>query len=571
NASVRALTFNTYDPIEGGWNKSIQKDYTLMNLTNFINVVIEYGIEAAIEDHLTNIFRDEAIRVINQRGGIADFLTGEAEMVKENGYWLKKINVTDEDKLYLDPDTDDIVGLDKGDEKYRGEFGVNEYTGGFGLIDGIMEQVTANNTRMVYHVSNSTIIDKIEVYGETGGYLQVIATDPETGLQLNEDGIPLGGIVADFERGKLYEYQYTGDSVDVEINFDNPRMDIQNAVDIDWSNLTNEEKEQIVNFYTLANGINNKNPYGSPSYMVGFSGELANADPLAKEVTVSLYNEFYGKVDVNQLYQFGGTIGLGIYNDLYQNGYIDENGNIQNKFFDLECDYTQLNLSNEFMQYQKEIYDIVWSECDHVLEDGIKWIMDVFGDKQEVKNDVVTNTIVEQIKTKFNSVYPNDLVGFCYSGAGDPYIQAINKQAYNGTYLDVESVILVGTPMKIGNNKRQINNPNVHTVVNIYGEKDFFKPTIPSPNHFTGNTNVANIYNFEIIDAGHGDYFYDPKYPSNIDAFKQAATKFIAKVTALSRDITKLEKFIEAQKLDGAIVTDGSLFHVDVERVICNE
>ena len=573
NASVRALSFGLYDPIEGGWNKDIQRDYALMNLTRFVEVVMEHGIEAAIENHLSNIFRDEAIRVINQRGGIADFLTGDAEMVEENGVWLKKINITDEDKLYLDPNTDDIVGRDYGAVRERGEYGTNPYTGGFGLIDGILEETIENGTRMVYHVSDSTIIDKMEVYGTSGGYIQVIAKDPETGLQLNENGMPLGGIVADFEQGKLYTYEYLGDSIDFELNFDNPNVDVQDVVDIDWSNLSDGEKEQIVNFYTLANGINNKNIYGSPSYMTGFTGELANADPLAKEVMIPLYNEFYGYTYVEDLvYFFGELAGFGIYNKLYQKGYIDEDGIIQESFFNLNGDYTNLHL-DEFDSYQEEVWGMMWRGCTHFLEDGIKWIMDAFGDKQEISNDVVTNLIVKQIQSNFSSGYPDDLVGFCYSGAGDPYIQAINKQKYDGTYLDVEAVVLVGTPMKFKNpvdfddEKRQITNPNVHTVVNIYGEKDGFKAMIPSPNHFVGNANVENIYNFEIINCGHGDYFYDPNNPSSNDAFKIDATKFIAKVTAYSRDTVKLDDFINRQKIAGAITVVNGVVKVDVGKI----
>ena len=570
DASVRALTFGLYDPIEGGWNQDIQRNYAIMNLTNFINVVMEEGIEAAIENHLTTIFRDEAIRVINERGGIADFLTGEAEMIEENGYWLKQINVTDEDKLYLNPDTNEIVGRDYGDIKERGEYGTNPYTGGFGLVGGVIEQTTENGTRMVYHVSGSTVIDKMEVYGESGGYIQVIATDPETGLQLNENGIPLGGIVADFENGKIYKYECLGDSVDFELNFDNPNVSVQDIASIDLSTMTDEEKKEVIQFYTLANGINNKNINGSPSYMVEFGDQLAIADPTAKETMIPLYNEFYGYIYAEDLvYFFGNLAGSGIFNKLHQGGYINEDGTITNKFFELNGDHTKLDL-NEFNDFQKEIYDLMWQGCNHILEDGIGWLMDIFGDKQEVTNDIITDKIVKTIQDKFTEGYPTDLVGLCYSGAGDPYLQAINKQAYDGTFLDVEAVVLVGTPMKFAGGKRVIENTNVHTLLNIYGEKDMFKSVIPSPDYFEGNANVANIYNFEIMDCGHGDYFYDTNNLSDdpeINELRQDATKFIAKVTALSRDVVELYAFINKQKLTGAIFEVDGVLRVDVKRI----
>jgi len=277
NASVRALTFGLYDPVQGGWNKDWQKNYYLAHLIDFIDVVQEKGIVAAIENYMTHIFRDEAIRVINQQGGIADFITGNAEMVQEDGVWLKKINVTGNENLYLDPNTDNVIGRDYGDVKERGQYGINPITGGFGLINGSIEEITSEGTRMVYHVSGSVVIDKMEVYGTNGSHIQIIARDPETGLELNENGIPIGGIVMDFERGKLYEYQYTGDSINVEINFDDPNIDIQDIASFDFSDLSVEEKEDFLTYFFIMNGLNNPNPEGiPPDATINFREELAN-------------------------------------------------------------------------------------------------------------------------------------------------------------------------------------------------------------------------------------------------------------------------------------------------------
>ena len=264
NTSVKALTFGTYDPVKGGWDKNWNKEYHFMQLVDFIDIVEEKGIAAALENYAAGIFRDEAIRAINEVGGIRDFLTGKAGMVKESNVWLKKINITNEDKLYLDPNTNDIIGRDYGNIKERGKYGVNPITGGFGLITGTLEEATENGTRMVYYVTDSTIIEKMEVYGTSGGHIQIIAKDKEAGLQLNEDGIPLGGIVADFEKGKLYEYEYLGNAINFELNFDDPKVNIQEIGSFDFSSLTNEEKEDLLTYYFIINGLNNPNSEGIP-------------------------------------------------------------------------------------------------------------------------------------------------------------------------------------------------------------------------------------------------------------------------------------------------------------------
>ena len=68
------------------------------------------------------------------------------------------------------------------------------------------------------------------------------------------------------------------------------------------SNISAAEKQEIIDYYMLANGINNKNPYGSPGYMDGFMTDLAHADPNAEDFTfIPLYNEFYGVITLQSV------------------------------------------------------------------------------------------------------------------------------------------------------------------------------------------------------------------------------------------------------------------------------
>ncbi|MBI5214047.1 MAG: hypothetical protein HY957_11890, partial [Nitrospirae bacterium] len=175
--SVRALSFGLYDPVEGGWNQNYQKQYWFTHLINFVTAMQEEGgIVQALTRYMSTIFRDDAIRSINEAGGIADFLTGNAEIVYENGIAKKKVNFTDGYQLYLDPNTDEVIGRDIGDIQERGHYGINPWTGGFGLIDGTILEENENG-KMVYHVRDSLIIDKIDFFG-TGKNYSIVAMDP---------------------------------------------------------------------------------------------------------------------------------------------------------------------------------------------------------------------------------------------------------------------------------------------------------------------------------------------------------------------------------------------------------
>jgi hypothetical protein len=573
NASIRALTFGLYDPIQTGWNSEWQKDYYLMNLTDFIDVVEEGGIAAALEHYLTNIFRDEAIRVINQRGGIADFLTGDAEMVQEGIVWLKRINVTSEDKLYLDPATDNIVGRDYGNIRERGQYGVNPRTGGFGLIKGMIEETTPEGTRMVYYISNSTVIDKMEVYGTSGTHIEIIARNPETGLKLNEKGVPIGGIVADFEKGKLYTYEIIGDYLNFEINFDSPNVNIQSVLDVDWPNVTEKQKEDLINYYLLMNGICNPNPYGSPRYMFNFKTELANADPLPREdiALIPLYNGEIPKFDATRLIEVVGNP-LDLFEDLISNGYVErlgdtDRGKLTKGFFDLR-DSSEMILDGQFEEKREEIFAFLndlavglFGELGDRLSDGIEWCL---------KTEEVAARILQGMNEAYKGVYPPDITSVCHSGSGDPFIYLLNALPS----LDVKSVVFVGAPIR---GSSQILNTNVETVINIYGENDDvfrkfnnkFRDDFDGTHLFDNNPGELKEIAIELKGVGH-DYFYDPGEPREGDDLRKKSSRFIAEITYRANDINRLNAFLGEQILKKAVVynENGRKYVVDLEKVV---
>lgn len=533
-SSVRAATLGLYDASHApdkGWDGG----YYALRLTDFAEVVRDNGIVRALEIYMGAILMDGAARSIIGSGGIADLLAGRAEVVYEDGVAMKKVAFADGRSLYLDIVTDDVVGRDYGDTKERGFYGVNALTGEFGLMDGRIDSYCGNGG-MTYHIKDSVVIERIDIFGENGGY-SIVALDPAAGLRLDGDGIPIGGIVNDYAGTRIFGYDHRDDSTSIGLDIQNPKISA-GTLSLDLSGISDSGKRDIINYYMLANGINNKNPYWSPGYMDGFAAELACADPGAEDFTfIPLYNEFYGVVTLrgmatvlkNELYA------AGLFRDFVAQGYIDENGKVQSRFLDLRS-ASGMVLSPEFMPVKELAYQLLWDACDHMLSDVGRWISDVYGNSREV-----TTKIIYELQNRFNGNYPSDMVGFCYSGAGDPFIQAINEPVFDGQYLDVESLILVGTPIR---DDRVIANPNVRTLITINGGLFPGEPFHTTDYKISDSLNIQNRIKIVIENAGHSDYFYDPYKPEGNDAFSIKVSRFIAEVTARSKDMKSLGAFL---------------------------
>jgi hypothetical protein len=291
--------------------------------------------------------------------------------------------------------------------------------------------------------------------------------------------------------------------------------------------------------------------------MNGFMTDLAHADPNAEDFTlIPLYNEFYGVITLQSVAAVlkNDLYAAGLYRDFINQGYIDENGKIQAKFLELQ-NSSGFVLSAEFMPIKEQAYNLLWDACDHLLSDVDKWLRDVYGNSDEVTNKIISN-----IQAKFSGNYPADMVGFCYSGAGDPFIQAINQQVFDGQYLDVKSVILLGTPIR---DSRVIMNTNVETLVTINGDSLFGEPFKVTDYKIADSPNIANKFEIVIKNAGHTDYFYDPNRPTSTDGFKMKVSRFIAEVTARSNDTAKLFTLL----LRSGITQVNGKYVVDVNEV----
>lgn len=577
-AGIRALTFGTYDPAEGGWNRDIKEEYFLMDLTRFADMVLNEGLVSALERHVSGVFRDEAIRAINRKGGISDVLTGKAEMVFEDGVWLNRVTVTDEDRIYLDPETDNIVGRDYGNVKERGEYGVNRFTGGFGLVNGFIEKETEYGTRIAYHVSGSVVVDKIEFYGEDGTYLRMLPIDVETGLELDRSGVPIGAIVEDIEGLKLYEYEYVSDRLSIELNFPGAGSELSDLAAMDSSSLSMAQKEEIVRYYLLMNGIGNPNAYVSPRYMYSLSADILASDPFGNpDITlIPLYNDIAAEFAARGLIEVSPEP-YELFQALVDTGYVERLGDtdwgrLTRKFYETESDIEMAKgFWDTFGEEAQDIYEFLrdisrgWMErLGGKVRDMVEWC---FNAKD------VAGRIYANLRAKYGTALPDEMTGVCYSGSGDPFLYLLSDKA---GVMDVKSVILVGTPIRAG---REIMNPGVETVVNIFGERDEIYYNFNRElrgGDFDGVSLFEHVpskvseFAIELKGVGHGDYFYDPASPGANYSLARKASRFIAEVARLGNDKEKLEGFLDRNP--GIIRdTQSDKYIVDLEKVVYDE
>ena len=551
NSCVRALTLGIFDPETGGWNKNWDGQYWFATLVNFFDIVEDKGIVSALEEYMTGIFTDEAAYEIMKTGGVADFLSGNASMVQEGGEWLKKVQFTDNFNLYLDPDTNEIIGRDYNGVIERGTFGINEFTGKLGLVTGTITEVHDGIT-FTFHIQDSMIITGMDLNGASGD-LYIAPTDIEQGFVLNEYGMPTSGVVLDEQREMIYQFDYDDfeDAADFILYFNDPAIP-DSVVDIgqlnlDFGSLSFAEKVEVINYYMLLNGIANQNPIGSPGYMINFKDTLAEADPSFNEQfnLIPLYNESFPII---------GEAELGKVVDDYQNlylylqaaGYVNSDGRLTEEFYELDSGEDFFNLPSVFEEDREEIFnylkDLTRSWIDDNINDKLrdmeKWVFH----EEEVIQKILDGM-------DFGGETPVDITSMCYSGAAQPFITLINREAT----LDVKSLVLVGTPIR---GTTTVTNTNVENVVYIIGEKDdgvkWYNKTAGDglgrdPWHLFENSPVnLNEFAIELKGMDHG-YFYDPDNPGDNAEYaelQQKATRFIAEVTYRANDKEELLQFL---------------------------
>lgn len=343
---------------------------------------------------------------------------------------------------------------------------------------------------------------------------------------------------------------------------------------MDWSNLTNAEKEELFNYYAVMNGIGNQNPYNSPGYMFNFETDLANADPATNPdegiALISLFNDMVPVVTTDALTKIVGDSASLLFSELRDYGnYIEEgamagSGKLTKEFYDL-TDYNELILSPDFTDKREEIFNFL-RELNRSLYDNVN---DLGANvKDWIETQKVAAEIFNSMKAQYGEPLPADITGLCYSGSGDPFLHLLNSKPT----LDVNSVVLVGTPIKSG---RYIENENVETVVNIFGENDPFwyantfarrSSTDDGDYLFRNNPRQINEFAIESKGVDHTHYFYDPNELSGDVELKQKASRFIAEITHYANDKEQLKYFLDANP--GVTKDSTGKYIVDLDKVV---
>ncbi|OGX06192.1 MAG: hypothetical protein A3G87_02320 [Omnitrophica bacterium RIFCSPLOWO2_12_FULL_50_11] len=194
------LSASREDPTDP--NFKLRQQARLARVINFASVVQQNGITKALETYAASIFSRKGVEAIFERGGIADFISDSAQAVKISNRDLIEIKVGSQDFIYLDPSTEDIEMIRKGNTLVYGEFGVDE-NGNFGLKNGYHEQRISDDRIIRLDIQDGLLT---EVHIDVGGTRQFTAYPLLKGgtLQINPDGTPQNGLLWDHQGGVLY-------------------------------------------------------------------------------------------------------------------------------------------------------------------------------------------------------------------------------------------------------------------------------------------------------------------------------------------------------------------------------
>ncbi|MCG3177192.1 MAG: hypothetical protein MOGMAGMI_02160 [Candidatus Omnitrophica bacterium] len=180
-------------------------------------------------------------------------------------------------------------------------------------------------------------------------------------------------------------------------------------------------------------------------------------------------------------------------------------------------------------------------EAPGVLLDVLSWLIDEAG----VNN---LKAEVERYIDGFLQGSSNAFIPLAYSGSGQPLLRALNAKNY-----DIQTAILVGVPTNIST----VTNPNLQTIINVYGDKDPFAYSdtyAPNPFQlFEGLFNVpsinrsfegVNTINIELVGVGHMDYFMDPEQKYSPTDVQYLASKFLARLAHRVTDGQSIPDFM---------------------------
>ncbi|HOW59071.1 MAG TPA: hypothetical protein PLO78_05030 [Candidatus Omnitrophota bacterium] len=236
---------------------------------NFVDLIREKGLLAALDLYATSIFKRDAIESILRQGGLADILTGQAEYTTVNGIPVKAIHIDANNDLYFSTTDDSILlGRRSGNQVERGAFVIGA-GGKFLLKEGVVETTFPDGMHTVLEVKNGQA-HGYRVFSDSKDLFEIYATGGNQ-IALNPDGSiysavfinKVTGARLEFSQGQLVSFSMTA-----------PSGQSINVSGMTLAQLTSIQKQGLVSFIA-SNGIWNTKPEGvSPDYEINLVNRL---------------------------------------------------------------------------------------------------------------------------------------------------------------------------------------------------------------------------------------------------------------------------------------------------------
>ena len=490
----------------------------LISTPDFSRLVQQQGISKALEITATSVFSRSAQEDIIKAGGIAQIISGRAQLVNIDGTTLRKININSNESFYLDSH-DNLVALQRSNgtssEIYSGNFSITDK--GAKLLDGVMGTIHADGSVSTIEVRDgktyqivvsktpgtSNIATQTGPEGQTWITFDIQPDQTDLVIKPNEtDVLNIDNVT--IMDGSLI-YKGLGVQIDVANGY-GTSMSMDNTSGASSSGTS----PNTTTLFALVNGILNKesDPTKSPDYINNFESDIAG----------SSNGQYVAGRDFmkSAIYQ-----GLGI-------PVVSHGWDIANLFFE------------------------AMSPIVHLAS---------------------TLKIIKDFDNRFKSI-PTDItrpiIAMGYSGGFLPLVEAIQQRHYNTDTLiglgaattsflnmpfeNVSKIVnyvflgqmseAINTLAKYTAAIKDISQLGVKRAVNVWGTNDIlYQLGIAGKRDSIGG---INTYNIEIAGASHFDYMrrLDETDPVKA-AFNVKVSQFVTDLTLASNDDAKLLVFLK--------------------------
>lgn len=176
----------------------------LAKINDFSQIIQERGLGAALETYAAGVFHRDAIEAIWRRGGIADFITSNAQVVPdETGTMVKRIFIGDSTTITVSLDEKNLLGIDRNGVIQKGTFKADATTGAFGLVDGTIDYVETNGAKVRVLLQNG-VPSEVNIKNGEDTWLKLRSSGS---LVMFQNGYLASGVIEDHASGLQLTFQ----------------------------------------------------------------------------------------------------------------------------------------------------------------------------------------------------------------------------------------------------------------------------------------------------------------------------------------------------------------------------